>query len=190
MTPANPALQQWTEVVKRKKNKNKNLLVVEAEDENEKSTDKKSEVVDALGDAQINDAKFTKTGKIILNFEDENSRDFVSGLSRDNPVQAGDSPQGPDTQRHIGDKATLYLDCLPKVEIHSFWTFSGLCRWTVARRSRDSPATFCRSSRPSCSEELAGRAAGYGIPTFFALGSLPSRSTFSTSTQVSEDIFS
>lgn len=65
----------WSEVVSKKKKKKSNLLVIASADENVKATDSKDEVSQALADIEINDSKFTKAGKIILNFKDETARD-------------------------------------------------------------------------------------------------------------------
>lgn len=78
----------WAEVLtrgkKRKmKQQQKNLLIIESGD-HEKATDKKEEVSQALDKVQILDTKFTSKGKIVMNFETEQTRkqaqDKLQGL--------------------------------------------------------------------------------------------------------------
>lgn len=66
-------VSNWSEVVAkgRKKNEKKNLLVLKATEANEKASDKKVEVSQALKDVQIKDSKFTSNGNIVMNFESE-----------------------------------------------------------------------------------------------------------------------
>ena len=63
----------FAEVVSRarKKKEKKNLLVVKATDASGKATDKKEEVSKALTGIQIKDSRFTPSGTIVMNFENE-----------------------------------------------------------------------------------------------------------------------
>ena len=69
----------WSEVVNRKKKNadKKNLLIVKSTDMNKKAsdTDIKEEVSHALNELQIKDSKFTTGGNIVMNFENEKTRD-------------------------------------------------------------------------------------------------------------------
>lgn len=66
----------WTAVVKKNsKQVKKNLLVVKTTNEEVKATDMKKDVSKALGGVQVTDARFTKGGNIVMNFEDEDIRD-------------------------------------------------------------------------------------------------------------------
>ena len=53
----------------------KHLLVVKSTDNTRKAADKKEEISDALGDLQITDARFGRSGNVVLNFETEHQRD-------------------------------------------------------------------------------------------------------------------
>lgn len=67
-------VSEWNEVVKRgKKKRGKNLLIVKANN-NEKAADKKSDIATALVGLPINDSRFTMGGNIIMNFNDESTR--------------------------------------------------------------------------------------------------------------------
>lgn len=66
----------WVDVVKRKsKQAKKNLLVVRTEDGEEKVIERKKDVSRALEGVQVTDARFTKAGNIVMNFENEHIRD-------------------------------------------------------------------------------------------------------------------
>ena len=65
----------FTDVVKRKKKGiKKNLLVIKSADENQKATEKKNEVAQALGDIQMVNTWFHGDGRITMNFENEKTR--------------------------------------------------------------------------------------------------------------------
>lgn len=70
------ASPSYAEVIQqRKKRVEKNLLIVRASEENEKAIDKKDKVSQALSGVQIQDARFTSGGNIVMNFENEATRD-------------------------------------------------------------------------------------------------------------------
>lgn len=68
----------WVDVVtkgrrKKMKQQQKKLLIIKSNDD-ENATDRKDEVGRALDDVQILDSKFTKAGKIVINFETDEAR--------------------------------------------------------------------------------------------------------------------
>ena len=66
---------KWMDVVARRKRKTrKNLLLVKAYRKEEKATDSKKDVATALEGVPINDSRFTSNGHIVMNFEDEATR--------------------------------------------------------------------------------------------------------------------
>ena len=66
----------WADVVSRnwKRVAKKKNLLVQATESNEKATDMKNCVSQALAGVQISDARFSRGGNIVINFEDENIR--------------------------------------------------------------------------------------------------------------------
>ena len=60
----------WATVASRNKKK-KNLLILKATEDGEKAKEKKKEVSQALTGVQIKDSRFTTSGNIIMNFENE-----------------------------------------------------------------------------------------------------------------------
>ncbi|KAK3888616.1 hypothetical protein Pcinc_007342 [Petrolisthes cinctipes] len=70
-----PVGVSWVEVVKKgAKRRGKNLLVVKASNNEEKATDNKKDVATALAGVPIHDSRFTTGGNIVINFDDEATR--------------------------------------------------------------------------------------------------------------------
>ena len=69
--------ERWANVAKkgRKKKSEKNLLVIKASSDDKKAVDSKKEVSQALSGVQIKDARFTTQGHIVMNFENEKTRE-------------------------------------------------------------------------------------------------------------------
>lgn len=68
-------VSDWAAVVKKgKKKRGKNLFVVKANNNEEKATDRKLDIATALAGVSINDSRFTVGGNIIMNFDDEATR--------------------------------------------------------------------------------------------------------------------
>ena len=63
----------WSEVVK-KGRKKKNVLVVQASEQDKHAVDMKKES-QALTGIQITDSSFTNGGNVVMNFENENTRE-------------------------------------------------------------------------------------------------------------------
>lgn len=62
------------EVVRRGQKRGKNLLVVKANNNEEKATDRKLDIATALAGVPINDSRFTVGGNIVMNFDDDATR--------------------------------------------------------------------------------------------------------------------
>ena len=56
----------------------KNLLIVKSTDTEQRTSNKKDEISRALEGIQIADAKFQKSGNVVLNFDSEQERDVAA----------------------------------------------------------------------------------------------------------------
>ena len=84
--------QSWAQVMSRNKRgrvkkEKKNLLVLRAEQDSVKATDMKEDVSKALEGVQIQDSKFSNNGNIVMNFQNELTRDEAAEKLKSLPVK-------------------------------------------------------------------------------------------------------